>query len=344
MTPTYTPCLPLASLLLALPSLSGCSGGATPVDASRSLQAPQPALLELTLVSADIQGHMANGEHWDRDGQKSDVTPPAMANYLAQHPELVDTQDTVGLPLQDPELAERASESKAADPVVLLEIGDQVFRSPVRPRAFNPIWDFPLHVVARDPATESVRIHVLDYDGPGKYDAIGSTVVSVEQLLAQPVHTLPAFGAVDKLILQARSLPPNPEVTNQGTRLAVPGKPTWTDTGIRVIAGQQVHITAADEVCTTLDDPDDCSGPEGQSAPKDPNVPGFSDLGHGALIAVLGDTRFHVGRELKFVAPASGILRLGINDTHSINNKGAYAVHVVVRPPAGAPAPAQETP
>jgi hypothetical protein len=95
-------------------------------------------------------------------------------------------------------------------------------------------------------------------------------------------------------------------------------------------AGQRVLIRAADEVCTG---PElrFCSGPEGQRrADARNNLPGFLELGHGALIAAVGDARFAVQRELGFVAPASGSLLLGVNDRDVVNNSGSYAAHIVV--------------
>lgn len=327
-------------LCIATAVVTACSGGPPPTSAERpersAAAAPEATVLEIRVVSADLDGRMVNGQHWDPEGQKSDVSPPTLARYYQSHPELSETRKYVGIPVDDPELEERADYSKAADPMVLVEVGDQVFRSPIRPRAFQPNWDFVFHFATTDPDNTPIYLQVLDYDDADHFDPMGVTVISAADLLRQPVHKLARFGAVENLILQVRQLPPKDARSEPAsTELAIPGRPTWTDTGIAIVAGQRVRIVAADEVCTTLDDLETCSGPEGQSDRNRYNHPGFEFLGHGALIAALGDTRFPVGRDIEFVAPATGVLRLGINDEDYDNNKGSYAVQVVVFP-AGA--------
>lgn len=326
----------VSTLLTCL--VAACGSGpdpavVTPAPSGSAADEPRGAVLEITVVSADIQGQMANGQHWDHDGQKSDVSPPILNRYLRQHPELDKTVKKLGIPVADPKLEKRASRSRAADPMVLIDIDGQVFRSPIRPRAFHPNWDFRFQVPVRDIARAVVRIQVVDYDGHKRFDSIGSTVFPAADLVRTPVFEVPRFGGVAKLILQTRPLPAlGPGTAPASTRLAVPGRPTWTDTDIHIVAGQRVHISAADEVCTTLSNLSKCSGPEGQKDLNDYNHSGFKKVGHGTLIAALGDTRFPVGRDLRFVAPATGILRLGVNDTDTDNNKGSYAVQVVVHP------------
>lgn len=314
------------------------------VDPAPQAETPPPPpppktgeLLQITVVSADIRGRMANEEHWDGERGTGKVQQP-IVRYLALHPELQDTAKVLGVPVDQDDFVERARSSPAADPMVVVEVDDLVFRSPAEPRAFNPLWDFSFRFLHGElngrkgvQRGAMVRIHVLDYDGPDHFDAIGSTVLSVDQLQGKPVHELGPFGGVNKLTLQVRTLePPTEGEEATSTRLAVPGKPSWTDTGIDLVAGQRVEISAADEVCTTPEGDKSCSGPEGQSRPSSYNLRGFEAIGHGALVAAIGDTRFVVRRGLAFVAPSSGRLRLGVNDHGSYNNRGSYAVHVVV--------------
>lgn len=316
------------------PASSPASGasGAHPARAATSAQPSGPVIVELRVVSAEIHGQMVDGQPWDRSGQKSEAIHPTLDRYLEQHTELARTRKHVGIPIDNRKLKKKAKKGPAADPMVLLDIGGQVFRSPIRPNAFYPAWDFTVQFVAHRPEQTSVRVHLVDYDGPGRHDSIGSTVLPLHELIARPLHQLPQFGAVGKLILEVQTRPmPESGTEPKGTRLAIPGKPTWTDTGIRITAGQRVHIAAADEVCSK--NAEKCSGPEGQRDPsEDYNHKGFEYLGHAALIAALGDTRFAVGRDLQFIAPASGILRLGVNDIDSYNNTGSYAVQVQIEP------------
>lgn len=299
---------------------------------------PSPKLVTVTVISAEIAGTMPNGQEWDaKDAKSAQTIDKAIAQYFADHPELDDTQDMVGIPIDAAKLGEEAKSSVAADPMVLVQIGNDVYRSPMRPRAFNPVWDFPFQFVY-DPAKESgtvVRILVVDYDGPTRFDTIGAQVIDIESLLAKPVHELAAFGSVNKLVLQVATAD-LPASDKRVRRIAVPGSSSWTDAGIDVTAGQRITITAADEVCTTKSGNEKCSGPEGQRVTSDYNLPGFKKLGHGALVGALGDTRFAVKRERTLIAPSSGRLRLGVNDGDAGNNRGSYAVQITVE--TGSPA------
>ena len=303
---------------------------------------PAPAgwLVQVTVVSAEIEGHMPNGDQWDERGGKTERDPePTLAAYLARHPELADTESMIGIPIIAEDRAKHARDSAAVDPMVMLEVGRAVFRSPMRPREFNPVWSFPVRFVVGELSSQrgvspddSVTIHVVDFDGPREFDAIGTTVIPIRELLAKPVHRIGPFGSVRSLSLEVVLLPtPAADAQPTAMRLAVPGSHSWTDTGIDVVAGQHVAIDAADEVCTKGDSVQHCSGPEGQRGNgSSSNLPGFERLGHGALVAALGDTRFGVGRQSTFIAPSSGRLYLGVNDKDVGNNTKSYAVRVVV--------------
>lgn len=298
-----------------------------------------PELIQMTVVSAELQGQMASGAAWDGKDEPGPVQlPQPLVRYLEQHPELA--FDWLGVPVDDEELPASAQSSPAPDPMVVIELGDgPVFRSHLVPRSLTPLWDFSFRFLrgqmgeyAGVPRGATARIHVFDYDGPARLEAIGTAVVPLDGLLAQPVATIGPFGGVTSLVLQTRTLPlpADPDAALLEQRVAVPGKGPWIDTGIVLQAGQRVLIRAADQVCTasTLAS---CSGPEGQRA-ADPrnNLPGFPTLGHGALVAAVGDVRLAVQREIAFVAAAGGRLLLGVNDHHIENNSGAYAAHILV--------------
>lgn len=304
---------------------------------------PMPELVRVTVLSAEIAGTMPNGEEWDARAPAGDHIDPPLGAYFEQHPELVLTVATLGVPIDAPGVEKEAGKSKAADPMVLIEAGPRVFRSPMRPRAFSPAWSFAFEVVV-DPAPPGggsdasrglpgaalVRLHVVDYDSPTRFDTIGTTVLTVEELLAKPIHRIGPFGGVTSLVVQVDRAPLVDEPVVH--RLAVQGNAPWTDTAIDVVAGQRIVIEAADEVCTSGSDLSRCAGPEGQRKTSEYNLPGFAWLGHGALVGSIGDTRFAVKRRLELVAPASGRLRLGVNDRSGADNKGAFAVRVTIAP------------
>jgi hypothetical protein len=303
---------------------------------------PPGVIVTLTVVSAEIEGKMPNGAEWDaKEPSAVGGVPGPIARYLDQHPELFGQATYLGIPVDAPKLEDNAKKTPAADPMVIVEVGPKVFRSPVKPRQFHPVWDFAATFLygeqddgrAGVAKGSTLQLHVVDYDGPHLYDVVGSTLLEVDELLSKKVHEMGPFGSVKKLVVTVAETPlPEGDAAPSSTRLAVPGTAAWTDSGIDLIAGQRVVIDAADEVCSKGGSLDHCSGPEGQRKTSSYNVPGFDKLGHGALIGAIGDTRFPVRRQLSFVAPSSGRLLLGINDKDTRDNRGSYAVRVQVYP------------
>ncbi len=117
------------------------------------------------------------------------------------------------------------------------------------------------------------------------------------------------------------------------------GDESWIDTGIDVQAGEHVLVTATGKL--RYADAKDDNGPEGLAR-------GFKDLlrvlpfnatGRGALIGRIGnqDTAqpFAIGARREVVAPISGRLSVGINQTTSDTGDGNYAVRIEVYAPEG---------
>jgi hypothetical protein len=153
------------------------------------------------------------------------------------------------------------------------------------------------------------------------------TLVPVRDLFANPTLEVGRFGSVAKLLLQAA---PAPELATR-KRVALSARDGWTPTGVLIVAGQDVILRAAGEVCTKGADRSRCAGPEGQPRTADTSLPGFEARGHGGLVGGIGDTRFFVGRDRRFVAPSSGPLLLGVNDSDLGNNSGDFEVEIEVR-------------
>jgi len=112
------------------------------------------------------------------------------------------------------------------------------------------------------------------------------------------------------------------------------GTKVWTDTGISLEPGQRIVVTAEGKL--RYADAKADNGPSG--LPR-----GFKDLirilplndaGRGALIARIGDADvaqpFLIGPSKELVAPVSGELSLGINQTSSNTGDGSYTVKVTV--------------
>jgi hypothetical protein len=119
--------------------------------------------------------------------------------------------------------------------------------------------------------------------------------------------------------------------------IQVTGDQLWSDTGIDVQAGEHVVVTATGSLHYS-DAPDD-NGPEGRTR-------GFSDLirilpfnnaGRGAVIGLIGDSAtsqpFLIGGHRDVVAPISGRLSVGINQSKNDTATGTYSVRIEVYAP-----------
>jgi hypothetical protein len=117
------------------------------------------------------------------------------------------------------------------------------------------------------------------------------------------------------------------------------GEATWLDTGIDVQAGEHVLVTASGKL--RYADAKDDNGPEGLPRGfKDLlRVLPFNEAGRGALIGRVGDKDvaqpFLVGARRDVLAPVSGRISVGINQTTDDIGDGTYAVRIEVYSPEG---------
>jgi len=115
------------------------------------------------------------------------------------------------------------------------------------------------------------------------------------------------------------------------------GDESWMDTGIDVQAGERVIVTASGKLHYA--DAKNDNGPEGLTRGfKDLiRVLPFNEAGRGALIGRIGDKDtsqpFSIGARRDVLAPISGRLSLGINQTTNDTGSGNYAVRVEVYAP-----------
>ena len=117
------------------------------------------------------------------------------------------------------------------------------------------------------------------------------------------------------------------------------GDESWIDTGIDVQVGEHLLITAIGKL--RYADAKDDNGPEGLSRSfKDllRSLP-FNEAGRGALIGQIGDKDiaqpFVIGARRDVLAPVTGRLSMGINQTTSDTGDGNYAVRIEVYAPEG---------
>src|SRR6266404_2048042 len=112
------------------------------------------------------------------------------------------------------------------------------------------------------------------------------------------------------------------------------GEESWTDTGVDIQAGEHALITATGKL--RYADVKEDNGPDGLPRGfKDLlRVLPFNEAGRGALIGRIGDKDiaqpFVIGARRDVLAPVSGRLSVGINQTTDDTGDGTYAVRVEI--------------
>ena len=145
-------------------------------------------------------------------------------------------------------------------------------------------------------------------------------------------------GDVARIVI---SRPENVPVATSGATPAIantPGVPgaitvlanqAWTSTGVSVKKGQTVYLTTTGEVQLS-DDVNDVANANGAKSGRMAANAQLRTVPAGALIGKVGPTGtpFGVGNQASIVAPANGILYLGVNDDGFGDNRGNYQVIV----------------
>lgn len=102
----------------------------------------------------------------------------------------------------------------------------------------------------------------------------------------------------------------------------------WTSTGIVVRKGQRLTFQTTGEVQLS-DDANDTATPNGSKSARYAANAQMKQVLAGALIGKIGNgAAFAIGAQPTIVAPASGVLFLGVNDDGFADNKGNFQVVV----------------
>jgi hypothetical protein len=101
----------------------------------------------------------------------------------------------------------------------------------------------------------------------------------------------------------------------------------WTSTGISVRRGQTISLTTTGEVQLS-DDANDVANANGAKSGRMATNPQLRTVPAGALIGKIGPNGapFGIGSQTSIVAPAAGVLFLGVNDDAHGDNKSNYQV------------------
>ena len=110
--------------------------------------------------------------------------------------------------------------------------------------------------------------------------------------------------------------------------VTVQANQAWTSTGITVRRGQRLTFQTTGEVQLS-GDADDISNADGSKKARYATNAPMKQVLAGALIGRIGNgAPFAIGNQPSIVAPASGVLFLGVNDDGFEDNKGNFQVVV----------------
>ncbi len=159
------------------------------------------------------------------------------------------------------------------------------------------------------------------------------------QLVRENVAPAPPQASASQQVQDSSSAQTPKGKKRLSQEVQLTGDESWIDTGIDIQAGEHVLITATGKL-RYVDAKDD-NGPEGLPRGfKDLlRVLPFNEAGRGALIGRIGDKdtaqSFLIGARRDVVAPVSGRLSVGINQTTSDTGDGNFAVRIEVYAPEG---------
>jgi hypothetical protein len=188
------------------------------------------------------------------------------------------------------------------------------------------------------------------YVPEGTSGSLTFTVLTTATAGQYEFRYLPHDGYIDGYIDVARSGITVAE-QRETTRISIPGKQQWTNTGLDLAAGSSVTITAsgtikiarADPGKTPAGDPN-CIGPAGRKL--DPTAENWLTPGLScwSLVGRIGDgAPFQIGTSVSFSVETGGRLYLGVNDEIGFfrDNTGSWSADITVNAaPQEEPSPA----
>ena len=111
--------------------------------------------------------------------------------------------------------------------------------------------------------------------------------------------------------------------------ITVPANQLWTPTGIRVNQGDRLQIQASGQITLQPNDAKDVAIPPGSLIHRyAPNSPMPNVLAGALLGRIDGGQPFGIGNLPSILAPASGMLYLGVNDDVVSDNSGQFSVTI----------------
>jgi hypothetical protein len=188
----------------------------------------------------------------------------------------------------------------SGSPVIVLRNGQTIEGSLADIGGTSPL-KLTIHTASGDREMSSTEVAEIIVARPENVVATSGTSPAVNPAVAQ---TQPVAGAI-----------------------TIPANQPWTSTNITVRKGQTLTFSVTGQVQLSTDTNDIADANGSKNARYATNAPLKSVLA-GALIGRIGPTGtpFPVGLQPTIVAPASGVLYLGVNDDGFPDNQGNFQV------------------
>lgn len=208
-------------------------------------------------------------------------------------------------------------------------------------------WPFPgerfgvLIAVVGDPMSSSIY-HVVgeENDFEARKDGEVFLQINARSLQGARGAYTARVGVLGAASAAAATSTPTSQPTVSGSRqlrrdFEVPANREWTDTGIDVLEGDTLRITAEGTIHYTSAK---TCGPDGGERTWGDLLRALhvNDAGRGALIGLIGQPgvarAFFIGPRGEFKVEQTGRLLLGINDDNYQNNEGSFQAHIEIVP------------
>jgi serine/threonine-protein kinase PknK len=196
----------------------------------------------------------------------------------------------------------------------------------------------PDHTVIQRPSTAATRTARTRRRVPLLIAAVGAAG-AIAIAIAVVVEPLGGTDADDDVSDTATTAvdPADADGEIVTTTLEVDSSVPWNDSGIVLVGGEDVAITATGDFGDDQTRPDqrftadgEARDPQDDRHAMDPHL----QFPHAALLGRVGDGQpFLVGAEAALDDLGAGRLYLGVNDSHVQDNSGSFAVEVDVRAP-----------
>lgn len=306
--------------------------------------APLPAprwVSEVRILSVEVAPQRPDGQPWDVDVDEGTPFESAICGLLgaaagvasAETGPLAPAIGTGARQVCRGVLGAReggAATPGAPDLLVELRIGDRVVRTPVANDQFIGHFEFPFILDAADSSQGPIRVLIADADRAGP-ETIVSTTIGLEELAVGQTATITKEPGLREMLILTRRI--DRQALHQDATLNVRADQPAVETSLAVVAGQTVTLFVEGRACTRrFLASDECVGPEGSgnAGLRSYNIPGAGDRNHLALLGLIGQSEFTIGRHTTFVSETTGNLVLVVNDRDRSNNYDGFRVRVVI--------------